>query len=263
MANLTSKKERKERKVIAGAISAIFLELMKRVLSRKMRKSRAQTWQKEHSQSHMSRLTNVVFSNIITGKQNFPARKRDFNLNLPYEYRSTNGVDDVQLSRALSKAVRMRVLKDGTEKQFPFSVGRPKQYLANERRGRSDSYYEENIVKDMLDEVLCDELAVKSITDNLLSNKLFHKYLTNILTNEFYKLKEHKERFLTRYGPFGLREGQPNIEKILKMSDEDIERFADRCALVYEERLKLNSKQDRKFLYTIAGLLFFDKAYGV
>ena len=224
---------------------------MKRVMDRKTRKSRAKSWHTEHSQSQMSKCTSKVFSNIITGDQHLPARRRDFKVNLPFGYQHRRG-SDVQLSHALSRMVKFRLLKHETENLFPFSVGRNKLYLASERRGRRDSYYLKDRVKDIIEEVLNDESALRSITNSLISNELFHDFLN-------FELKNQPDEFFSRYSPYGLDKN--NIKIITP--DEEIEQEAKRLASNYVEKLRNDNGVISGFLYTIAGLLFFSKAYSI
>ena len=227
-------------------------------MDRKTRKSRAKSWHTEHSQSQMSKCTSKVFSNIITGDQHLPARRRDFKVNLPFGYQHRRG-SDVQLSHALSRMVKFRLLKHETENLFPFSVGRNKLYLASERRGRRDSYYLKDRVKDIIEEVLNDESALRSITNSLISNELFHDFLNYIFIKQLHLLKNQPDEFFSRYSPYGL---DKNNFKILP-PDEEIEKEAKRLASNYVEKLRNDNGVISGFLYTIAGLLFFGKAYSI
>lgn len=240
-----------EKKIIVQGILDTSFSVMRKKINTQTRKSRAKNWSNQHGHSASAQVTKSIFFNILTSKQKLPARQRDFKMNIL----GVEKVGPTELTRALSKYVRLLLLKHSKDK-FPFGVGRHKPYFSEELRGKP-SYYTESEVKAMIDEVLNDPLVIESLTNSLVSLSLFYEYLKVAFIETLNLLKENEEAFLDIYAHFGLSRKQlalnkdktPNssLRKVGKMTTSDIENLAEQYGIKTIRQFKKTKEMSTVF----------------
>ena len=243
-------------------ITETLLKMMEKITTEKSAKNRAKNWSRAHSQSKKTRIYNTILFNLLNGKQNVPARPRDFRLNLAPEDEAIDGGD---LSDILRRLVDQYML-DPKRENFPFPRGWPKSYLSKERRG-SFSYYDQSKEMECIDIVLKDPDAIRTISNVLSETNILFGFLKYSFAVAFYQMKENKgQAFLNSFRDVGITIKQLELNNkkpgpwipVNRLSNERLEKLAGQYA-----RTTLQFwKGEDILIYTIAGLLYFGKAYG-
>lgn len=216
---------------------------MEKFITEKSPKSRARSWSKPHRQSQKSLTMDTIFNNVITGKQQLPARPRDFRSNLAEEERK---IDYGELSDALARFVRLFIMDRHIDK-LPMSRGRPNESFSPEHRGRY-SYYEFSDLKMQINKILMQPSTMKLIDDSLLKDNILYRFLKYSICSAFYQAKENEQAFLNSFRPYGLKRQQLelNAEKgwmlvhFKTMSIDKLEQLATGYAINALERLKIS-----------------------
>ena len=266
---MTSKQARitisnEEKALLVQGIIDNALKLMERIIVDKSAKNRAISWSKPYKQSRTAITSDTILFNVFTNVQQLPARPRDFRINLSGDEKKIEGPE---LSDVLASLVLDFCVLENNRDCFPFLKGRRKSYLAEESRGRN-SYYESSIIKEVIDEVLRDPEAIKTIDDALIGTEIIYKFLKYSFEAGLYLSKENEKAFLNTYKPeimkYGLtyKKKDELNESWLYVKDLSKEKLKS-LAKAYARNLIQHFKGDGKnILYVVAGLIIYlNKAY--
>jgi len=194
--NLLSLEERQW--IIEGICYAVN-KMIEKIITEKSPKNRAKSWSLPHSQSHKRLAFDSMMYNLMSGKQQVPARPRDFRLNLaPQE----SEIDSGELFDGFAKLVAFHI-GDAHRNDFPFPRGKPKQAFSSERRGRN-SYYDYSELKNIVHEFVTEPQMIELISERLLANEKLFSFLKYSFCTVFYQAKENPQEFLNSFRPYGL-----------------------------------------------------------
>jgi len=258
---MTNKVNDDDKTLVTKGIIDTALKMMERIITQKSSKNRAKSWSGKHNQSKNARTYNTLLFNLLNKDQRLPARPRDFRLKLSDNERN---IGRAELSDKLAKLVDIYLLKRN-EKAFQFPRGRPKpeSSLSDERRGRL-SNYKRSRIREIIDEVVQDSNIVKSIDDALVTSNILYKFLKYSFETAFYQIKENPNAFVSSYNPaikkYGIQESNNDDSWILikDLPEDKLKRLAGSYATNTIQNFK---KEEKSILYTIAGLLYYGKAY--
>jgi hypothetical protein len=248
LASLTELQERKnseDREILINEICSAIEKRIKGIILEKSAKSRAKAWSKAYSQSKTRLTFDSILFNIMTGKQQLPARPRDFRLSLPDEEKTIKGPE---LSDALSKLVDFNII-DPRRVTLPLGRGRPKRQLSEENRGRL-SYYESSNLKKSISEIIQDPSLLASIDQKLIQSGKLYCLLKYSFEAAFYQAKENEREFLNTFRPYGVSEQQlesntkkdGNWIRFKDMAPEKLKQLAGAYATkTLDERFKKNN----------------------
>jgi hypothetical protein len=258
---MTNKVNDDDKTLVTKGIIDTALKMMERIITQKSSKNRAKSWSGKHNQSKNARTYNTLLFNLLNKDQRLPARPRDFRLKLSDNERN---IGRAELSDKLAKFVIIHLLKRN-EKAFQFPRGRPKpeSSLSEERRGRR-SNYKRSTIREIIDEVLKDSKVVKLIDDALVTSNILYKFLKYSFETAFYQIKENPNAFVSSYNPaikkYGIQESNNDDSWILikDLPEDKLKRLAGSHA---RNTIQNFNKEEKSILYTIAGLLYYGKAY--
>ena len=255
-----------EKALLVQGIIDSALKLMERIITDKSAKNRAISWSKSHKQSRIAITSDTILFNVFANVQQLPARPRDFRINLS-EDEDEKKIGDPELSDVLTSMVFDFCVLENNRDRFPFLKGRRKSYLAEENRGRN-SYYEPSIIKEVIDEVLRDPEAIKTIDDALIGAEITYKFLKYSFEAGLYQSKENEKAFLNTYKPAIMKYGQAYKTKeelneswlyVKHTSREKLKSLAKAHAHNLIQQFKGDGKN---VLYVVAGLIIYlNKAY--
>jgi hypothetical protein len=181
---------------------------MEKVITEKSARNRAKFWSGAHQQSRKGLTLDTIFSNLLTGKQQLPARPRDFRLNLSEEERT---IDYGELSDVLAGLVRLYIL-DAQRDKLPMTRGRPNSAFSPERRGRF-SYYDFSILKKQINNIIKEPSIVGLIDDRLLRDDILYRFVKYSIASAFHQAKENEHAFLNKFRPYGLKRQQLDLNR--------------------------------------------------
>ena len=76
---------------VVDEICYVIQKRIEKIITEKSAKNRAKSWSKPNSQSKTKLTFDSILYNVMTGKQQLPARPRDIRLNLPEPEKSIEG----------------------------------------------------------------------------------------------------------------------------------------------------------------------------
>jgi hypothetical protein len=249
-----------DKRLVTKAIIDTTLKMMENILTQKSSKNRAKVWCGKHNQSKTARTYNTILFNLLNEEQSLPAHPRDFRLTLSENERN---IGRAELSDNLAKLLKIYLL-ERNEKAFQFRRGRPKMEsnLSDERRGRR-SNFKRSRIREIIDEVLKDSKVVKSIDSGLITNDILYKFLKYSFETAFYQIQESEDAFFNSYKPaikkYGIQKSNKDDSWILikDLPENKLKRLAG----MYARNTIQNRKDEKSIIYTIAGLLYYGKAY--
>lgn len=181
---------------------------IEKIITEKSARNRAKVWSKTYSQSKKRLTFDSILSNIMTDKQQLPARPRDIRLNLSQEEKEIKGPE---LSDTLVRLQELNII-DGHRDNLPLGRGRPKRQLSKEKRGRL-SYYEFSGLKKAVSDIIQNQIMASSINEKLIKSGKLYGFLKYSFECAFYQAKENPSEFLNTFRPYGVLEPQLELNK--------------------------------------------------
>jgi hypothetical protein len=251
LATLTDNDETLARNRLIVDICDAIEKRTEKIIGQKSPRSRAKSWSNKYSQSR-SRLTfdSLIF-NLMTGKQQLPARPRDLRLNLQAEEK---GIKSPELSDAISRLVRLGIV-EGNRVKLPLPRGRPTRVLSEESRGRY-SYYRFSDIKNLVDAILNDPISLKRINDKLIQGGKLYNYLKYAFETAFNQAKQNEEAFLNTFRPYAIRYQQLELNRKsegawIKFRDMPRAKLKQLAGLYAEKIIKDSKKNNIPLIYEI------------
>jgi hypothetical protein len=263
MANTPETITSEEKKLITKGIIEGCLSLMKEIITKKSAKDRAKKWSEPHSQAKTNVTRDTILFNVLTGKQHFPALPRHFRSNLEEE----KNIRRWDLTKGILNFMVKNHIMRNRGGCFSYSRGRPSRFLADERRGRIDSYYEPSRIKQVIDEVLTDSEAIREIDDALIESEMLYEFLKYSFETALYEIKISEEAFrnsyklaVIKYGILSKKKDELDESWILVKDISEVKLKALARAHAHDaiHRFKIH---DKSVLYTIAGLIYLVNGY--
>jgi hypothetical protein len=203
-----SKDTYEDPKVVINEICFAIEKRIEKIITEKSARNRAKSWSKTYPQSKKRLTIDAILFNIMTGKQQLPARPRDIRLNLPEEEK---GIKGPELSDALSRLVKLNIM-DGQRLNLPLGRGRPKRQLSEEKRGRL-SFYEFSSLKKSISDVIQDPSLLASINEKLIRSGKIFSFLKYSFECAFNQAQKNEKEFLNTFRPYGVLEQQLEMNK--------------------------------------------------
>ena len=123
----------KEKELIVQGLIEYTIKFMVDCVNRETSKKRAKGFTKPHNQSKTAIAQDTIQYNVLTKKQELPARPRDFRLKLANEEKN---IGMAEMTDILSSSPFLGNLLERHNEKYPFRRGRPNSNLAEERRGK-------------------------------------------------------------------------------------------------------------------------------
>lgn len=199
----------KEKEMIALGIIEYTIKFMINCVNRETSTKHANRFTKSHHQSKTAIAQNTIQYNILTKKQEIPARPRDFRLKLANEEKQ---IGMAEMTNILSSSPFIGNLLEGHDGKYPFSRGRPKSNLAKERRGKP-RYYDESDIQKIFDCIVKESKIVKQIDDIVTNHEIFPKFINYSLEIMFKEVKKDEKAFRNSYKPMIINKPLQYLEK--------------------------------------------------
>jgi hypothetical protein len=199
----------KEKEMIAQGIIEHTLQFMIDCVNRETSTKRANRFTKSHHQSKTAIAQDTIQYNILTKKQEIPARPRDFRLKLANEEKK---IGMSEMTDILSSSPFIGNLLERHDGKYPLSRGRPKSNLAGERRGRPN-YYTESERQKIFDCIMKDSKIEKQIDDIVTNHEIFPQFINYYLEIMFKEIKKDEKAFRNSYKPIIINKPLQYLEK--------------------------------------------------
>jgi hypothetical protein len=187
----------KEKEMIAQGIIEHAIRFMIDCVNRETSTKRANKFNKPNHQSKTAIAQDTIEYNILTKKQELPARPRDFRLKLDKKEKQ---IGMSEMTDILSSSPFLGNLLEGHDEKYPFRRGRPNSNLAKERRGKP-KYYTESERQKIFDSIIKDTKIVKQIDDLVTNHEIFPKFIKYSLETMFKEIKKDEKAFRNSYKP--------------------------------------------------------------
>jgi hypothetical protein len=185
----------KEKEMFAQGIIEHTIRFMIDCVSRETSTERGNRFTKRHHQSKTAITQDILQYNLITKKQELPARPRDFRLKLDNEEKQ---IGMSEMTDILSSSPFLGNLLDGHDEKFPFRRGRPNSNLSKERRGKP-KYYTASERQKIFDSIIKDSIIVKQIDDVVTNHEIFPEFIKYSLETMFKEIKKDETAFKNSY----------------------------------------------------------------
>jgi len=199
----------KEKEMFAQGIMEHTIRFMIDCVNRETSTKRAKKFTKPHHQSKTAIAQDSIQYNIITKKQELPARPRDFRLQLTTEEKD---IGMSEMTDILSSSPFLGNLLDGHDEKFRFHRGRPNSKLAKERRGKP-KYYTESERQKIFNSIINDSKIIKQIDEIVTNHEIFPKFLNYSLETMFKEIKKDETAFRNSYKSIIINKPLPYLEK--------------------------------------------------
>src|ERR671911_176923 len=163
----------KEKELIVKEITEYTIKFMADCIDRETSKKRAKRFTRPHHQSKTEISKDTIQYNILTKKQELPARPRDFRLKLANEEKN---IGMAEMTDILSSSPFLGNLLERHNEKYPFKRGRPNSNLAKERRGKP-VYYADSDIQKIFDSIITDSKIIEQIDDIITNQEIFPKFL--------------------------------------------------------------------------------------
>jgi hypothetical protein len=161
-----------------------------------------------HHQSKTAIAEDTIQYNILTKKQELPARPRDFRLKLANEEKN---IGMAEMTDILSSSPFLGNLLERHNEKYPFKRGRPNSNLAKERRGKP-VYYADSDIQKIFDSIITDSKIIERIDDIVTNHEIFPKFLNYSLEVYFKEMKEDETAFRNSYKPIIMNHKLQHLE---------------------------------------------------
>ena len=199
----------KEKELIVQGLIEHTIKFMTDCVDKETSKERAKRFTKPHHQSETAIAKDTIQYNLLTKKQELPARPRDFRLKLANEEKQ---IGMAEMTDILSSSPFLGNLLKRHNEKYPFSRGRPSSNLANERRGKP-RYYTESDIQKIFDSIIKDSKVIRQIDDIVTNHEIFPKFLNYSFGVYFKEMKEDETAFRNSYKPIIMNHKLQHLEK--------------------------------------------------
>ena len=199
----------KEKEMIAQGIIEHAIQFMIDCVNSETSTKRANRFTKSHHQSKSAIAQDTIQYNILTRKQEIPARPRDFRLKLANEEKQ---IGMSEMTDIFPSSPFIGNLLEGHNGKYPVRRGRPKSNLAGERRGRP-KYYTESERQKIFDCIMKDSKIVKQIDDIVTNHEIFPKFINYALEVMFKEIMKDEKAFRNSYKPMIINKPLQYLEK--------------------------------------------------
>jgi len=249
-----------EKEWIVKGLIEYTIKFMTDCVDKETSKKRAKRFTKPYHQSKTAIAKDTIQYNILTKKQQLPARPRDFRLKLADEEKQ---IGMAEMTDILSSSPFLGNLLKGHNEKYPFSRGRPTSNLAKERRGKP-RYYTESDIQKIFDSIIKDSKILRQIDDIVTNHEIFPKFLNYSFGVYFKEMKEDETAFRNSYKPIIVNHKLQHLEKnklatnqwifAKDLDNNKIKELSQKYAHRYKSNLK--NRQLLNILY-MAGLSMY------